>query len=215
MLHKNNLQKIFRLIIKFSRYKIAKKTTRNDTLIINVGDYNKIFDNKRKLIEFRVELSLNLNKNECPDESFFSIAFANRKTTGTLRKSIESIVFPIRNAYYILRRGRSNRYRTIDRYRNEDIVQIILTINRQDINYATALALTIILLSLKTYARNSLSHTFRREKKTNTGWENWKTNRRVFFFIEIQPGSRIRRRFKSRSLSWSGLCLGVIEITLM
>lgn len=126
-------------------------------------------------------LSLNLSKNECPDEYFFSIAFANVKTAGTtLRKPIESIVFPIRNAYYILRRGRSNRYRTTDRYRNEDIVQIILTINRQDISFATALALTIILLSLKTHARNSLAHTLRREKKTNTGWENWKTSRCIF-----------------------------------
>lgn len=46
-----------------------------------------------------------------------------------------------------------------------------------------ALALTIISLSLKMYAHNSLSHRLQlhtREKKTNMGWENWKTNRCIF-----------------------------------
>lgn len=122
-------------------------------------------------------LSLNLSKKECPDESFFSIAFANDKTAGTtLRKPIESIVFPIRNAYYILRRGRSNRYRTTDRYRNEDIVQIILTINRQDISFATALALTIILLSLalrkRTRAIPLLTRSGEKRKQTRGKLEN-------------------------------------------
>jgi len=44
-----------------------------------------------------------------------------------------------------------------------------------------ALALTIISLSLKMYAHNSLSHRLHtRKKKTNMGWENWKTNRCIF-----------------------------------
>lgn len=99
-----------------------------------------------------------------------------------LRKPIESIVFLIRNAYYILRRGRSNRYRRTDRYRNEDIVQIILTINRQAISYVTLRHIRLFRYRwkrMRTIPFLTRSNDEGRDKN-NTGWENWKTNRCIF-----------------------------------